>query len=222
MSSASPSTSAGSFSRRAPRGERGEIRDRILDTARDAFATYGYAGTTMRSVARSAGVDAALVTYYFNNKSGLLDAALSPPPAYAARIVEAARAPLSQRGAALVRAMIDSWEDPETSPFLRSIILTAAHEPVALERMREVVAVLIIGAMSDSLSDDERELRAAHVASQIIGVALRRYVWPSGPLATISADEVVALVAPTVRNSLTRPLSRPAPDAAPGSGDLRS
>ncbi|MGZ4681894.1 MAG: TetR/AcrR family transcriptional regulator [Acidimicrobiales bacterium] len=35
---------------------------------------------------------------------------------------------------------------------------------------------------------------------------MTRYIWRSGPLATISADEVVALVAPTVRNYLSRPL----------------
>jgi hypothetical protein len=103
--------------------------------------------------------------------------------------------------------MIDSWEDPETSPFLRSIILTAAHEPVAMERLRETVAVLIIDVMSDALPGDERELRAALVASQIIGVAMTRYIWRSGPLATVSADKLVALVAPTVQNYLTRPLN---------------
>jgi hypothetical protein len=52
-------------------------------------------------------------------------------------------------------------------------------------------------------------LRAALVASQIIGIPMTRYVWRSGPLATISADEVVALVAPTVQNYLTRPLITP-------------
>jgi AcrR family transcriptional regulator len=209
MSSSGSSDGGGSAGRRGPRGERGEIQDRILDVARRSFATNGYAGTSMRSVARAAGIDAALVSYYFTSKSGLFEAALTPPEGYAAHIAEAAQAPMSRRGVALVRAMINSWEDPETSPFLRSIILTAAHEPVAMERMREIVAVLIIGAMSDALPDDERELRAALVASQIIGVAITRYIWRSGPLATISANEVVALVAPTVQNYLTRPLHTP-------------
>jgi AcrR family transcriptional regulator len=208
MSSNSFSSGDGTEQRRGPRGQRGEIQDRIIDAARDSFATNGYAGTSMRAVARAAEVDAALVNYYFASKSALLDAALDPPEVYAARIAQAAQTPMPQRARALVRAMIDSWEDPETSPFLRSIILTAAHEPVAMKRMRETVAVLIIGAMSDRLSDNERELRAALIASQIIGVAMTRYIWRSGPLATIPAGDVVALVAPTINNYLTQPLPR--------------
>lgn len=160
----------------------------------------------MRSVAREADVDAALVSYYFTNKSGLLDAALTPPPGYGARIAEAAQAPLARRGAALVRAMVDAWEDAEESVFLRSIILTAAHEPVAMDRLRETFGLLIIGAVSEALEEDERLLRTALVASQVVGVALTRYVWASGPMATLAADEVVALIAPTVQRYLTQPL----------------
>ena len=45
-----------------PRDERGVLAARILTAARDAFADTGCAGTTIRSVARAAGVDPALPT----------------------------------------------------------------------------------------------------------------------------------------------------------------
>jgi AcrR family transcriptional regulator len=52
---------------------------RILAAARDEFAANGRAGTTMRAVARAAGVDPAPVYHYFGSKEGLLDAATAPP-----------------------------------------------------------------------------------------------------------------------------------------------
>ncbi|KJY18041.1 TetR family transcriptional regulator, partial [Streptomyces sp. NRRL S-444] len=58
---------------RGPRGERGEQADKIVAAARRSFATRGYAATSLRSVAREAGVDPGLVTYYFRTKTGLLE-----------------------------------------------------------------------------------------------------------------------------------------------------
>ena len=60
-----------------PRDERGVLSARILTAAREAFAETGWAGTTMRAVARAA-VDPALVYHYFGSKEGLLEAATNP------------------------------------------------------------------------------------------------------------------------------------------------
>src|ERR1700709_261302 len=70
-----------------PRNERGVLAARILAEARTAFADKGYAGTTMRAVARAADVDAALVYHYYGSKERLLDAATTPPQSFLDRIV---------------------------------------------------------------------------------------------------------------------------------------
>src|SRR3984885_14721486 len=62
-----------------PRDERGVLAARIVAAARDEFAEQGWAGTTIRAVARTADVDPALVYHYFGSKEGLLDAATNPP-----------------------------------------------------------------------------------------------------------------------------------------------
>jgi AcrR family transcriptional regulator len=51
-----------------------ETRDRILDVAEQAFSRHGFDGVTLRAVARAAGVDTALLHYYFDSKRGLFDA----------------------------------------------------------------------------------------------------------------------------------------------------
>ncbi len=52
----------------------GETRDLILDAAEDLFSKRGFYGVTIREVAREAGVDTALVHYYFGAKRDLFDA----------------------------------------------------------------------------------------------------------------------------------------------------
>lgn len=52
----------------------GDTRDLILDAAEDLFSKHGFYGVTIREVAREAGVDTALVHYYFGAKKGLFDA----------------------------------------------------------------------------------------------------------------------------------------------------
>ena len=52
----------------------GDTRDSILDAAEDLFSKHGFYGVTIREVAREAGVDTALVHYYFGAKRALFDA----------------------------------------------------------------------------------------------------------------------------------------------------
>ena len=51
-----------------------DTRESILDAAEDLFSKHGFYGVTIREVAREAGVDTALVHYYFGAKRALFDA----------------------------------------------------------------------------------------------------------------------------------------------------
>ncbi|MBQ1499148.1 MAG: TetR family transcriptional regulator [Sphingomonas sp.] len=52
-----------------------ETRERLLDAAEELFATHGLYGTTVRAIAGLAGVDTALIHYYFGTKRELFDTA---------------------------------------------------------------------------------------------------------------------------------------------------
>ena len=64
----------------APRGRRprlpesADTRAAILDAAEQHFSAHGFYGVTVRQVAKAAGVDPALLHYYFDSKRGLFDA----------------------------------------------------------------------------------------------------------------------------------------------------
>ncbi|MCX4744770.1 TetR family transcriptional regulator [Kitasatospora sp. NBC_01287] len=194
------------MSGRGPRGERGEQADKIVAAARRSFATRGYAATSLRSVAQDAGVDPGLVHYYFQGKTALLEAVMQPPEAFGAAVAAAAEQPLHQRGRAFVQATLRLWEDPAPAEILRSIILTAAQEPAAMQRLRQLFSELVLAVVSHGLPDTERTLRASLIATQIVGMVMNRYIWQVGDIATLPADTVTDLLAPTIQHYLADPL----------------
>ncbi|HME14204.1 MAG TPA: TetR family transcriptional regulator [Mycobacterium sp.] len=173
---------------------------RIVAAARDEFAENGWAGTTIRAVARTADVDPALVYHYFGSKEGLLDAATNPPQKWLESVAEVWTTPIEELGAALVQLLLASWADDEIGPTLRAILQTAAHEPSTREKLRRVVEGSLMG-VSD-LGDDERDrlIRSGLISSQMMGFALMRYVWEIEPIASMTDDEAIAAIAPNLQH----------------------
>ena len=56
-----------------------DTRGEIVEAAKRVFADKGYDGTSLRGVAREAGVDPALVHHYFDGKASLFVAAMALP-----------------------------------------------------------------------------------------------------------------------------------------------
>jgi AcrR family transcriptional regulator len=181
-----------------PRDERGVLQARILNAARHEFATHGWAGTTIRAVARAADVDPALVYHYFGSKERLLDAATDPPARWLETIVETWATPRDELAPRLVRTMLGAWIDEEIGPVLRAVVLTAAHDERTREKLRMVVERSLIGGSTLGTDETDRLRRSGLIASQLIGFALLRFVWKIEPVASMSEDEVVAAVAPNI------------------------
>ena len=61
---------------RPPAEDGPSTRERLLDRARELFALHGYAGVTLRKLAEVAGVNPALIHYYFGDKESLYEHAV--------------------------------------------------------------------------------------------------------------------------------------------------
>jgi AcrR family transcriptional regulator len=183
-----------------PRDERGVLAARILAAARDEFAQHGWAGSTIRAVARAADVDPALVYHYFGSKEGLLDAATNPPQKWLESVAKVWTTPVDQLGAALIRLLLSSWADDEIGPTLRAILQTAAHEPATREKLRRVVEGSLMGVSGLGTDERERLVRSGLISSQMMGFALMRYVWKIEPIASMSDDEAIAAVSPNLQH----------------------
>jgi AcrR family transcriptional regulator len=205
-----------------PRDERGVLAARILRQARASFAEHGYAGTTVRAVARAAGVDPALVYHYYDSKEGLLDAATTPPQSFLDQIVTAWQTPQDELGEQLLRRMLRNWEHPDHGPVLQAILQIAGNEPATREKLRAIIEQSMMGPAAQALDDSERLTRSSLIASQLMGLAFMRYVWKIEPIATMTEDDLAAAIAPTIQRYLdgnigpatTRPQHHPAPSAA--------
>ena len=183
-----------------PRDERGVLSARIVAAARDEFAEHGWAGATIRAVARTADVDPALVYHYFGSKEGLLDAATNPPQRWLESVAKVWSTPIEQLGAALITLLLASWADEEIGPTLRAILQTAAHEPATREKLRRVVEGSLMGVSGLGTDERDRLVRSGLVSSQMMGFALMRYVWKIEPIASMSDDEAIAAVSPNLQH----------------------
>ncbi len=189
-----------------PRDERGVLAARILSAARQAFADTGYAGTTMRAIARSADVDPALVYHYFGSKEALLDAATDPPQRWLESVAATWATPVEQLGEALIRLMLGAWADDEIGPVLRAILQTAAHEAGTREKLRRVVESSLLGVSQLGTDEVDRLRRSGLIASQLMGLAMVRYVWRIEPVASMTDDALVAAIAPNLQRYIEQDL----------------
>jgi len=194
-----------------PRDERGVLAGRILTAAREAFADTGLAGTTIRAVAREADVDPALVYHYFGSKEGLLDAATAPPQRWLESVAKTWTTPVPDLGGALLRLMLDAWADDEIGPVLRAVLQTAAHDPGTREKLRRVVEGSLMGVSHLGADEHDRLVRSGLISSQLMGLAMMRYVWQIEPVASMSDDELVAAVAPNLQHYIEGDLGRQEP-----------
>jgi AcrR family transcriptional regulator len=205
-----------------PRDDRGVLAARILHEARASFAEHGYAGTTVRAVARAADVDPALVYHYYGSKEGLLDAATTPPQSFLDQIATAWQTPQDELGQQLVRRTLRNWEDLDHGPVLRAVLQIAGNEPATREKLRLIIERSMMGPSAQTLDEPERLVRSSLIASQLMGLAFMRYLWKIEPIATMTEDDLVTAIAPTIQRYLegdigpdvARPHHHPAPDAA--------
>lgn len=179
---------------------------RILAVARAQFAANGYSSTSVRAIARAADVDPALVYHYYGGKEALLTACLQAPPAMLDRIRDAWASPSDQIGAALVRVTLLNWADPDASALLRTVLLTAAHHAETRERLRGLIQHQLMGPARIGEDEADGRRRASLIASQLLGMGMARYVWQVEPMASMSDDEVIAAVAPTIQRYADGPL----------------
>jgi AcrR family transcriptional regulator len=192
--------------RRGPKAQRGEVAERILDQARESFAERGYAATTLQGVARSAGVDTRLVRYYFAGKEALLAECLTTPEGFLDRVRALGRLPIAERGEAIVRTHLATWADPVTARILRTSLLIAAHEPIAMAKVRAVFADGLVPAVGAGLDPAEARRRGGLISSQMLGLAFARFIFAVDQTVAIPDAEIIKAVGATVQRYLDGPL----------------
>ena len=176
-------------------------REAIADAARRQFAELGYDRATLRGIAGDAGVDAALVVRFYGSKDALFREVMALPPAVAEAMAGLADGPTATVGRRLAEVIVGMLENPRSRSIVLGRIRSASSHPEAAALVRETVT-RDVGRLVAAVTDDEPEIRAVLVGSQIVGLALARYVVRVEPLASLPPADVIAYLAPAFQHYL--------------------
>jgi AcrR family transcriptional regulator len=182
-----------------------DTRAEILASARTLFAARGFGSTSVRAIAGEAGVDPSLVHHYFGTKDDLFVAALEipvDPRELLGPVIERGQDGAAER---LLTIFLGVWDDAENRLPLIGLFRSLL-EPTGERLLREGFLPVVLIPVGERLGVDRPELRMPLVASQILGLILLRYVVAVEPVASMSAERVVATYAPVIQRFLFDPL----------------
>jgi AcrR family transcriptional regulator len=169
----------------------------ILTAARERFAADGYAKATIRAIAAQADIDPSMVMRYFGSKEKLLAAAAS----FELELPDLTAIPPDSWGDVLARHLVARWERNDT---LVALLRVATTQDFAAERMRTLFAGQVAPLVARIEPDEKTAAtRAGLLATQMLGLALTRYVLELPPVVALTPDELAAWLSPVLQHYLT-------------------
>jgi AcrR family transcriptional regulator len=171
-----------------------ETKAVILAAAKERFAQSGFERATIRAIAADANIDPSMVMRYFGNKDQLFAAAAD----FDLQIPDLSGVARDQLGARVVDYFMERWERDEA---LVVLLRSSTSNADAAQRMREIFAGQLLPAIA-GINPEQPQLRASLVATQMLGLALCRYVLRLPPIVEMSHEEIVAWLGPTIQRYL--------------------
>jgi AcrR family transcriptional regulator len=175
-----------------------ETREHILAAARNQFGARGYAGTTIRGIAGEAGVNPALVHHFFGTKDQVFVAALNlpfDPPTVLSTVLDGPRSEVAHR---ILGLFLRLWRDPVSRASFLALVRSVTTNEQAATMLRQFIERVMLARISEALGIPK--LRLVALVSQVMGIALTRYVVGVEPIASASDEELIALVAPVMQH----------------------
>jgi AcrR family transcriptional regulator len=183
-------------------GTTGASRKEILKAARGLFAELGFRGTTMRAIANRAGVDVALVHYFFESKAKLF-AVVIELPIVPERLTELLSAGKGQPGERMARYYLAHLL-PERRDAITAMLRAGIGDPDCIPALRTLIEQTLVAGAARALRSKDARLRAELAGAQMIGLFITRCIVGVEPLATASVDQIVKVLGPAL-NALLRP-----------------
>jgi len=183
-----------------------DLANLVLDTARAAYASRGYLGTTLKGVAAAAGVAPDVLKRYFDNRESLFAAAMRLPLDPVASINALIAPGIDGLGERLARVTLRMLDDEDTRIQLQQLMGPDGKTSAAVTTLREFLESAIVDRVASLLGVGDARLRVNVAMAHLIGAVACRYVLELEPFASASEDEFVGLVAPAMQAALTTPI----------------
>jgi AcrR family transcriptional regulator len=178
-------------------------RAAILKAAQELFAELGYDRATVRDVAARAAIDPAMVMRYFGSKDELFARATVVD----LKLPDLTRITPPQFGDALIRHFLDVWEGPSSNGSLTILLRASASSEEIAAKTRGVFAGQVLPMLAQVADRAELATRAGLISSQLLGLALCRYVLKVPPVVAMTPEQIIKGVGPVLQRYITGELA---------------
>lgn len=158
----------------------------------------------MRQVALEAHVDPTLVSHFYGDKQRLFLQVVELPFEPSAVLPGLLTGPRRELGVRLASFVLGVLEDPDGRSRVLGLVRAATSEPEAARLVRDLITRELLVPLAAAIDDEEAEYRAGLVMSQIVGLAIARYIVAVEPLASAPIEKVIVDISPTIQRYLTR------------------
>jgi AcrR family transcriptional regulator len=191
--------------RRGRRVGSSNTRDAILAAAKKSFARDGFAATTIRKIAKDAGVDPALVMQFYGSKDVLFAASLAVSADALNAMANAFEGPVEGLGPRVTRAFLTLWEQKTgDAEALMAMQRAAMSSEAAAEQLRDFVQYRLVEVVSPKLQGrSDAVLRVGLASAMLVGVIVGRNMVRIPAIAGADRESVVELVGASIQTILT-------------------
>lgn len=201
---------------RGPRGARGKMREQIKRVAESQFIARGYDGTTMRSIAKGAGCDPAMVSYYFGSKQRLFRDCFDLPLDPLQQILQLWEPGLEGIADRLLDFAFTLYEERLTKDRMKALMRALITDSETTQRFRAYMSENLLKGGAEVLNtlqitfgqEVNEELETNFQAlieilmSMIYGVATMRYIVQLEPVASMERSELQNRLAPILQTQI--------------------
>jgi AcrR family transcriptional regulator len=165
--------------------DRAATQAALLAAARARFALCGYDATSVRDIARDAGVDPALIFRYFGSKEQLFEQVAQTAEEYE---TEPADVPEDVPTRLLHAAMRQSSGSESGHPL--AALLISSGRPDCRERLNAQLHHDYVQALEQLVDLPDRELRAELLTAWLLGITVARSLAHTPALSEACVDEI--------------------------------
>ena len=223
---------------RGPRGARGQMREQIKRVAESQFISRGYDGTTMRSIAKGAGCDPAMVSYYFRSKQRLFRDCFDLPLDPLEQVLQLWEPGIEGVAERLLDFAFTLYEERLTNDRMKALMRALITDTETTQRFRSYIrdnlqkgVVQLLDSLAPYLPPaQKRQLESRFpmlieiLMSMIYGVATMRYIVQLEPVASMERSELQNRLAPILQtqiNNLAREIFPTLRSSFPESNDQK-
>jgi AcrR family transcriptional regulator len=174
-------------------------REAITNAARELFAINGFERTTVRDIGARAGIDPSMIIRYFGSKDALFTQVAEPD----LHLSDLGEVDSDKVGEAMVRHFLKQWDGDQAGCGMQVLLRSAASNEEAAERLRTIFREQVFPQIARAGPAETAVVRAGLVASQLLGLAMARYVLRLPPVVAMSDDEIIRHIGETIQRYAT-------------------